>query len=412
MIDEKRLLYTIWLNQSCGHDPDLIHRILKKYQTPEAAFSANHFDGEFFKTLQLKRMLKLDRTLDSARRLLDECREKGIEIFDREDARYPELLKNIFHSPTVLYAKGALPDLNRMLGVSVVGTRRPTKDGEEMARTLSRGMAENGICIVSGMAMGIDGAAHCGALEAGGTTLAILAGGVDVIYPTQHADMYQHILTHGAVLSEQPPGTIGKPTFYKQRNRIIAGLSLGTLVVEGDVRSGTSMTARLATENNRDVFAVPGSPLNPAASLPNTLIRDGAKQTTGPLDVLEEYLELYPDRLEYGLSRIGKPVVGKVDALNHPPKIPVIPVTEKKQPTYEERSHRLERKLSEGDFRKEEMQILRYLCQKTETVSYDELAEQCAINPASLSSMLIILQMKGLVRQSAGGHYCLQLDFS
>ncbi len=407
-MDEKALLYTIWLNQSCGHEPSRIHRMLKKYQTPENVFSANHFDQDFIKTIRLKRLLSLDKTLDSAKRFLEQCQKQEIQLLSIDDKRYPERLKQMFLPPTLLYAKGKLPDLNRMLGVAIVGTRKPTKEGEAMAGALGRDLAKNGVCVVSGMALGIDGAAHCGALEAGGPTLAVLAGGVDVIYPTLHSEMYQHILTHGAVLSEQPPQTVGKPNFYRERNRIIVGLSAGVVVVEGEQKSGSSMTARLATEGNRDLFAVPGTPMNPMAALPNELLRDGAKQTTGALDILEEYLELYPDNLTYGLSLQENPVVGKVDTLNHPPKTPE-PISKKKEkPTFRELQHRIECMIREGEFREEEKILLRYLSQKEDTVTFDELTEVCQIPTAQLGGLLIILQMKGLVQQRAGGQYCIQ----
>lgn len=410
MGDEKQLLYTVWLNLTCGHDPDTIHRVLRKYKTAENAFSANHFDPKFLSVLNLKRVLQMENNLDSAKRFLEDCRKQDIFVLDMEDSRYPERLKHIHQPPALLYAKGKLPDLNRILGISVVGTRRPTKEGETMARLLGKGLSENGVCIISGMAMGIDGAAHCGSLEAGGPTLAVLAGGVDVIYPTEHTEMYHHILSHGAMLSEQPPGTVGKPNFYKQRNRIIIGLSAGTVVVEGELKSGTSMSARLATENNRDLFAVPGNPIHPSSALPNSLIRDGAKQTVNALDILEEYLELYPEHLAYGLSLREKPVIGAVENLNHPPHTPKAIPEKKEKPTPEELKHRIQHRLSSGEFREEEIIILNILCEGDETVTFDELAEHSQLSPATLSSMLVILQMKGLVLQQAGGQFSLHPD--
>ncbi len=412
MEDEKRLLYAIWLNQSCGHNPKTIAKVLAKYHTPEEAFSANPYEGELKQILGLGRILKLDRTLESAKRLLKYCKEHEIHVFDRQDARYPELLCHVSMAPNLLYAKGNLPDLNKILGVAIVGTREATKDGETMAQQLSRSLAENGITIISGMAKGIDGAAHCGALEAGGTTLAVLAGGVDMIYPTEHTDLYRHILTHGGVLSEQPPGVKGKPQFYQDRNRIMVGLSRGTVIIEGESKSGTAITARLATENNRDIFAVPGSPINPASELPNSLIRDGAKQVIGPLDVLEEYIDLYPQNLEYGLSVRGVSVTGRIEDLNHPPKTPALPRKEPSAPTAEEQKYQLELMLQRGNYKPEEVKILQYLSEHIGMVSFDELAEGCEMNAGQLSSMLIILQMKKVISQSAGGQYGIQFTMT
>ncbi len=412
MDDEKRLLYAIWLNQSCGHNPKTIAKVLSKYHSPEEAFFANHFEGDFCKILGLTRVLKLDRTLKSAQCLLRYCKENDILIFDREDTRYPEQLRHISMAPNLLYAKGNIPDLNRMLGVAIVGTRNASKDGEKMAQMLSCSLSENGITIISGMAKGIDGAAHCGALEAGGTTLAVLAGGVDVIYPTAHSELYRHILTHGGVISEQPPGVKGRAQFYQDRNRILVGLSRGTVVIEGGKKSGTAISARLATENNRDLFAVPGNPVNPSSELPNSLIRDGAKQVTGPLDVLEEYITLYPECLEYGLSLRGKPLTGNLTSLNHPLKTPEDPVPKTVLPSVEGQKHQLALMLKNGSYQQEEVRILQYLAEHIGMVSFDELAEACDIHAAKLSSMLIILQMKKAISQSAGGQYCFQFSMS
>lgn len=410
MEDEKRLLYSIWLNQICGHNPLTVHRVLKEFKTPQEAYASNHFDAAFYKLVKLSRVLLMDRTLESAKRLLEDCRKREIQIFDREDARYPEQLKHMENAPTLLYAKGAIPDLNRMLGVSIVGTRKGTEDGEKIAQMLGESLADSGAVIISGMARGIDGAAHCGALACGGTTLAILAGGVDRIYPPEHTDLYRHILEHGGVLSEQPPGTVGKPQFYAQRNRILVGLSRGTVVVEGELKSGTSLSARIAIENNRDVFAVPGNPMKTTSALPNELIRDGAKQVVGPLDILEEYLDLYAKELAYGLSLKKAPVVGRIEDLNHPPKEKVVPKTESIKRDPDSLLHQLEQKLKSASFKKEEEVILRYLCQSAETVSFDELAENCGLDTSALSSLLIILQMKRLVQQSAGGQYTVQFE--
>lgn len=412
MEDEKRLLYAIWLNQSCGHNPKTIDKVLRKYHTPEEAFCANHYEGEFCKLLGLSRILKLDRTLEGAKRLLKHCKDSDIQVFDREDARYPEQLRHIAMAPNLLYAKGKLPDLNQILGIAIVGTRTATKEGETMAQMLGRSLAESGITIISGMAKGVDGAAHCGALEAGGTTLAVLAGGVDMIYPTEHSDLYRHILTHGGVISEQPPGVKGRPQFYQDRNRIIVGLSRGTIITEGESKSGTAISARLTTENNRDIFAVPGNPVNPESELPNELIRDGAKQVTGPLDVLEEYVDLYPQNLAYGLSLRDKPVTGRVEELNHPPKTPQAPPREKPVPTVQEQKYQLEKMIDNGSYQQDEVKILQCLSEHTGNVSFDELAEACGIDAGKLSSLLIILQMKKAISQSAGGQYCFRFTMT
>lgn len=412
MEDEERILYAIWLNRACGHYPRTIAKVLERYGSAEEAFATEHYHGDFCKILGVTRMLKLERTLDGAKRMLEECYKQEIQVILKGSKPYPKQLESVEHPPNILYAKGRLPDGNQMLGISVVGTRNATQDGETMAQMLGKSLAESGGTVISGMARGIDGAAHCGALEAGGTTVAVLAGGVDVIYPTEHTELYYHILEHGGVVSEQPPGVKGRPQFYQDRNRIIVGLSYGTVVVEGEKKSGTAISARIATESNRDVFAVPGNPLNPQAELPNALIRDGAKQVVGPLDVVEEYVDLYPEKLEYGLHIRGKAVVGRVRNLNHPHGIPVLQEKESMTPTVQEQKYQLETMLKNGDYRQEEVQILRYLSEHIGMVSFDDLAEGCGIETGALSSMLIILQMKKAIVQSAGGQYGFQFSIT
>lgn len=413
MDEERDLLYRLWLNQSCDHDPDKVYRLLKKFGSPEAAFQANFYDPAFYRTLDLAQTLRLDRKLDSAGRLLAHCRKKGIQVISIADPAYPDRLKQIENPPQVLYALGTLPDLNRLASITVVGTRKCSPEGERIAGQLGRELADSGFGVVSGMALGIDGAAHTGALQAGGTTVAVLAGGVDLIYPTAHTELYRHIQNHGAILSERPPGTRGQAHFYRQRNRIMVGLSHGVVIVEGRERSGTSITARLAAEYNRDVFAVPGKPTDHLAELPNDLIQDGVKLVSGPLDILEEYIGVYPEMLEYGISIKGKPVVGsprstktRRDACAEAERTGEMrPI-----PAAKDEETRFQAFLGREDFQEEERNILRFLRFAGGTAPFDDIADSCGIEAGALSSMLVILQMKKAVAQRAGGQYTLRTD--
>lgn len=201
-------------------------------------------------------------------------------------AQYPASLAAIFDPPPVLFMRGAISEGRRR--VAVVGARGATPSGRSIARDLACGLARHGIEVVSGLARGIDGSAHEGALLGGGSTLAVLGSSVDIIYPGEHKDLAARIEGgRGAVISELPPGTPPQPSQFPSRNRIIVGLSEAVIVVEAGSRSGASITARVALDEGRDVLAVPGRPGDPLAYGPNALIRDGATLIRGLEDVLE-----------------------------------------------------------------------------------------------------------------------------
>jgi DNA processing protein len=225
---------------------------------------------------------KLDLS-DELSRLL----ELGVTVLTWDSPDYPSLLKVIPNSPPVLYVRGELlPQDDWALGV--VGTRRATVYGREATHALVGGLAAGGVTIISGLAYGIDTYAHQTALDAGGRTIAVLGSGVDIIYPAQNRKLADKISSQGAIVSEYPLGTRPEGSNFPPRNRIISGLSLGVLVVEGTTRSGAMITADFAAEQGREVFAVPGNILNRLSSGPNQLIQNGAKLVTSIGDVLEE----------------------------------------------------------------------------------------------------------------------------
>ena len=201
---------------------------------------------------------------------------------------WPALLAQIPDPPPVLWASGDLAALAPP-GLAIVGSRRPSRDGLHNAQRFGRELAEQGWCVISGMALGVDGAAQQAALDAGGPSVAVLGCGVDVIYPQRHRQLYARLRDEGGLLlAEHPPGTGAHPAFFPRRNRIVTGLSQGVLVVEAAEKSGSLVSARLATEQNREVFAVPGSIHNPQARGCLALIRDGAAMATCVEDILAE----------------------------------------------------------------------------------------------------------------------------
>ena len=225
--------------------------------------------------------------LARAEEAIQKATEKNALIFSLEDDEYPKLLKNIYDPPPVLYVKGEgfSPDAKTL---AIVGTRKASHYGKEIAKKLAFELASLGITVVSGMALGIDTAAHAGALAANGKTIAVFGCGVDVIYPFSNRELARKIESSGAVVSEFPMGTGVDKGHFPRRNRVIAGLSLGVIVVEGHYDSGAMITAKYALDEGREVFAVPGNVELDQSKGPHWLIKQGAKLVESVDDVLEE----------------------------------------------------------------------------------------------------------------------------
>jgi DNA processing protein len=222
--------------------------------------------------------------------------EGNIKVLTLEDEEYPENLKNIYDPPPVLYIRGKIEKSDQK-ALAIVGTRRASRYGLEIARKLACELAALGITIVSGMAMGIDSAAHRGALEAKGRTIAVFGTGVDEIFPSQNKELAGQIAFAGALVSEFPLGTKGEKGNFPRRNRIISGLSLGVIVVEGHYDSGAMITAKEALEQGREVFAVPGNVELDQSKGPHWLIKQGAKLVESVQDVLEELNMVMPKKM-------------------------------------------------------------------------------------------------------------------
>ncbi len=202
--------------------------------------------------------------------------------------QYPDLLKQISDPPFALFAQGNLSCLSKF-SIGVIGSRKPTSAGKKIAKNLARELSECGIIVTSGLAYGIDTAAHLGALEGNTGTIAVLGGGMDCIYPKANTKLVEKIIDYGLLISEFPMKTWPLPYHFPRRNRIISGLSLGVLVVEASVKSGSLITANIAVEQGREVFAIPGSVLNPVSEGCNKLISNGTKLTTNIQDIVEEF---------------------------------------------------------------------------------------------------------------------------
>lgn len=244
-------------------------------------------DEEVSGKIEKETLEELKSKLSEAENILKRVEKYGIEILPLQDPRYPELLKNSRYPPPVLYIKG---NINfHPWSISIVGTRKPSHYGRKVARELSFDLAESGAIVVSGGARGIDTEVHRGAIEAGGKTVAVLGCGIDITYPPENKKLFKNIMENGALVSEFPPGTLPLPYNFPRRNRIIAGLSRGVIVVEAGTKSGALNTAKWALDEGREVFAVPGPITSEVSKGTNFLIKEGARLVTSAQDVFEEF---------------------------------------------------------------------------------------------------------------------------
>lgn len=296
---QKGMLFWVWLSERLGAANRDFGALIKLYDNPYELFHAESAELERIEGLKPRTVeLLSDKNLDAATKILEDCERLGVGILPYGDTAYPQALRELSDPPIVLYYVGDLPEFYDQLCIGMVGTRRMSEYGLRRAYRLSYELAEAGTVIVSGMATGIDGVCAAAALAAGGKTVAVLGCGPDVVYPKHHKRLREKIAEHGLILSEYPPGT--RPTSYHfpVRNRLISGLSQGTVVVEAGIGSGSLITAKNAILQGRDVFTVPANVGSPGAEGTNGLLRDGAYPVLEPEDILSRYRGLYGDVLK------------------------------------------------------------------------------------------------------------------
>ncbi len=289
----------------------------------------------------------------------------GREIVTIQDARYPRLLKEIPDPPSILFVQG---DVNLLSAwqLAVVGSRNPSPPGRDNAFEFARFLAQGGMTITSGLAMGIDAAAHQGAMAVQGKTIAVIGTGLDRVYPAKHRDLAHDIAQQGAIVSEFALGTSPRAENFPRRNRLISGLSLGTLVVEAATRSGSLITARMALEQGREVFAIPGSIHNPLARGCHQLIREGAKLVETAEDIVEEL---------GALAGVGE-----------------MPVED-------------EALVDQGSQALDSDYQLLFACLGYDPIEIDSLVTQSGLTAETVSSMLLLLELEGQVASLSGGRY-------
>ena len=351
-----------WLILNGSHlSPGRVHRLLEVYGDAEAVLAAGEADllaMEGFTRQHLGMLRRAERELDlpALRQQMMGC---GVSLLPVSDPAYPPLLRETPDAPPLLFVQGALNRRDEM-AVAIVGTRKCSPYGAQVARRLATDLARRGFTIVSGMASGVDAEAHRGAIEAGGRTVAVMASGPDITYPSSHKELREQIVAQGAVLTEHGFGTQPMRELFPSRNRIIAGLTLGTLVVEAPLKSGALITARVAAEYGREVLAVPGSIDSPLSHGCHDLIKNGARLVEVAEDVVEGLgimLEAAPaerPRTEVQVSGDEQTVL---DALSFQPR------------------------------------------------HVDEVIAETELPTARINSALMLLEMKGLVRRFPGNTY-------
>ena len=348
------LTYAYWLANIPGIGTKTIHQLYKYCGSAKAIW---HMSGSELKKLYgvteeaATRISRSKRAWDPDKKW-DALMERGISFVSLEQQTYPRRLREIYDPPYGLYYIGQLPP-DETPSVGIVGGRKCSSYGRNIAERSGKCLAANGVSVISGMARGIDGYSHEGALDGGGNTYAVLGCGVNIVYPPEHASLYERIAAHGGILSEYPPDMPPRPGFFPMRNRIIAGLSDLVLIIEAKEKSGSLITADCALEQGKDIYAAPGRITDPLSAGCNRLIRQGAGILLSPEDLVREPL-----------------------ILSEKNKLPL------------EKSERMV-----------------YSCLDLHPKSMEKISEETALDIATLAEILFALEEKGLVQEAWQNHY-------
>ena len=345
-------------------------RLLREYGSPEGVFRAPLTGIEACNVPAPAAQAIFKKQLFwRAEKEVDALRKVGGKLVNWKEPEYPQALLQIYDPPVMLYVRGDTGILNSP-SLSIVGTRRPTVYGSQMAERMGKDLAARGLTIVSGLARGIDAIAHQGALAVGGRAIGVLGTGIDVCYPKENKKLYEKVLERGAIVSEFPVGSHPAPENFPVRNRIIAGMPLGVIIVEGKQYSGSLITARLAMEFGREVFGVPGNVTQEVSFAPNLLIKQGAKLVTNAEDVIEE------------LPTPVRAALVKAEAVE----------SEQRNLLLVDGLSDVQRKLYE-------------LLSAEESRHIDDIVDTSGLNSSEVLATLFDLEMKGIVRQLPGKQF-------
>ena len=297
---EENNLYWIWLSSRFGIASKEFPSFAEKLSDPYDVYRLTEEEIEQLSISERLKQRLCDKSLTDAYSTLKYCRTHKISIIGYNDKRYPKRLRDIEDPPVLLYCMGRMPDMDRKLCVGIVGTRKMSEYGKQSAYKISYELGAANVCVVSGMALGVDGVSACGAINAGGETVAVLGCGIAITYPKEHQMLKKAIAANGAVISEYPLFERPYPNNFPKRNRIISGLCKGVLVVEGTKGSGALITASLAVAQGREVFALPGKVDESNSDGPNELIRNGANVALCATDIINHYDFVYHDTINFG----------------------------------------------------------------------------------------------------------------
>lgn len=394
------LKYWLWLAERPELNNQSRLALLRHFGSPEDIFFADREELLLAEDVPpAQAVLALDHDLSAADRILADCERLGQRILTIQDAEYPRRLRSIYDPPLVLYVKGRMPAIDEEAAIAVVGTRNCTPYGIASAERLSQELAACGAVVVTGLAKGVDAAAARGALRAGGRVVGVTGNGLDVYYPRESRDLYDDVAAAGALVSEYPPGSEPERHHFPARNRIMSGLSVAALVVEAPERSGALITAGLALDQGRDVYAVPGPISAPASAGCNRLIRDGAGLAACGWDILRDYEARFPDRLRpAGGHPEWTPLpTRRRDPPAHQPGPGELP--REKQPKEE-----APRMVSPEGLTDDQIALLRAL-EPEASIQVDDLIQVTGIPARRVSSALTMLEIDGCVRQHSGKRY-------
>ena len=383
-----QLKYWVWLSQMERLKAHKRTQLLLHFETLEHLYYADERELKGVPGLDEQDIkLLLNKELYGAERILEKCAMGNISIMTMQDAAYPSLLRNIPDPPALLYYKGHMPSFDNEIGIAVIGTRSPSGYGLSVAERIAFDIAKGGGYIVSGLARGLDSQAHVGALKAGKPTAAVLGCGVDVVYPPENRSLYEDIAMAGVLISEYPPGSGPEPWHFPERNRIISGLTLGTLIIEAGEKSGTLITARHAYEQGRDLFAIPGAINAPMSTGTNALIRDDyAKLVTCAADVLCEYEN-------YRAIKLPEP--------SREPAVGDLPEPEPKLAPLKEAAVFDKTKIKE--LPELHQKILLFLGDKPKHI--DDIIEETGLEPSRANAEITMLLLEDFIEELAGRRY-------
>lgn len=384
------LIYWLWLSLKRKISPSKAIKLISLFKSVRAVYNADEADFKacpFLKPGDIK--LLCDKSLDTARREITIANRKKVTLVTYDSEYYPDELRLIASPPLVLYAVGELDVLREQGKFCIVGTRNSTAYGMSVAMEIAGKLASSGIVIVSGLAVGIDTAAHMGAVKAGGKTIGVLGCGIDVDYPAGTGSTKRSVCSSGVVISEFPFGTPAYGKNFPYRNRVLSAMSLGVAAIEGDAISGSLITARHALEQGKDVYALPGNITSRYSRGPNTLLEEGAKPIVTTDDILEDYVLRYPHLFGIKETKTYQKIKSSYAPKDNMGQA-AEPVTEYKV-------------VNKNDLTQDELSVLAVM--NSNPMHRDEIMAACGLPVSKFSSCMVGLQIKKYITELPGGYY-------